>query len=132
MSDNQTYRDWIPEGEDTGAITKDGFQDYVPPVEPKPQVIEEIQEPVLQQEQVPEPQIEEPALPQPEPPIQDAEVVEEVVPEGPRKIAAVVDGIPYDVNGFPIVGQQIDSVLPQQESVVPPLEPQQPGEVMNG
>lgn len=34
MTDSR-YRDFIPDGEDTGAITKDGFQDFVP--EPTPQ-----------------------------------------------------------------------------------------------
>lgn len=43
--DNNTFRDWIPEGEDTGAIGKDGFQDFVPAPEPKPQVIEETKQP---------------------------------------------------------------------------------------
>lgn len=37
MSDG--FRDWIPAGEDTGAIGEGGFQDYVPPAEPKPQAV---------------------------------------------------------------------------------------------
>ena len=37
----QAFRDWIPEGEDTGAFGNGKFEDFVPTPEPKPQVIEE-------------------------------------------------------------------------------------------
>ena len=37
------FRDWIPEGEDTGAFGNGAFQDFVPTPEPKPQVIVEEQ-----------------------------------------------------------------------------------------
>lgn len=46
------FRDWIPEGEDTGAIGKDGFQDFVPAPEPKPQVITEVTEPIVETQPV--------------------------------------------------------------------------------
>lgn len=36
------FKDWIPEGEDPGAIGKDGFQDFVPSPTPQPQVIGEL------------------------------------------------------------------------------------------
>jgi len=39
-----TFKDFIPAGEDTGAIGDGGFRDYVP--EPKPIKHEDIQEPV--------------------------------------------------------------------------------------
>ena len=40
----QVFRDFIPEGEDTGAFGAGGFTDFVPTPEPKPQVIEEVVE----------------------------------------------------------------------------------------
>lgn len=57
------FRDFIPAGEDTGAIGEGGFQDYVPAPTPKPQVIEEVK-PV---EVVKEPEVEEEAKIEPEP-----------------------------------------------------------------
>lgn len=54
MSD--TFKDYIPEGEDAGAIAEDGFRDWVPPVEPRPQVIEQPAQPeeqVVVEEQQP-------------------------------------------------------------------------------
>jgi len=53
MSD--TFKDFIPDGEDTGAITKDGFQDFVPTPEPKPQTITEVVIEQPQPEPTPEP-----------------------------------------------------------------------------
>lgn len=41
MAENSTFRDWIPEGEDTGAIGVNGFQDFVPAPQPKLQAVEE-------------------------------------------------------------------------------------------
>lgn len=52
MSD--TFKDWIPEGQDTGAIGDGGYQDFVPAPEPKPQVVEVV-EPVIEQPVVSEP-----------------------------------------------------------------------------
>lgn len=51
---DDTYRDYIPEGEDTGAFTKDGFSDWVPAPEPQPQVIEDtpVEEPVINPEPI--------------------------------------------------------------------------------
>lgn len=46
MSD--TFKDWIPEGQDTGAIGDGGYQDFVPAPEPKPQTVE----PIVEQPQV--------------------------------------------------------------------------------
>lgn len=43
MSD--TFKDWIPEGQDTGAIGDGGYQDFVPAPGPKPQVVQEIIQP---------------------------------------------------------------------------------------
>lgn len=37
------YRDYIPEGEDTGALGS-GFKDYLPPATPQPQPVEEVKE----------------------------------------------------------------------------------------
>lgn len=79
------FRDWIPEGEDTGAIGKDGFQDYVPAPEPKPQVIEEVKqpEPVVEPEPVIEPVVE-PVIEQPQvEPVVEQPVEEPVVPSEP-------------------------------------------------
>lgn len=45
MDNNNTFRDWIPEGEDTGAFTDRGFQDFVPAPEPKKQEIVEVETP---------------------------------------------------------------------------------------
>jgi len=47
---NNTYRDWIPAGEDTGS-QGDVFKDYVPPTQPvkKEELkVEEVQEPVVE------------------------------------------------------------------------------------
>lgn len=41
MDNNNTFRDWIPEGEDTGAFTENGYTDFVPAPEPKRQEIKE-------------------------------------------------------------------------------------------
>lgn len=66
MSDG--FKDWIPEGEDTGAIGDGGYQDFVPAPEPKPQVIEEapkeeqpIVPPLEQPEEQPVAEPEQPA-----------------------------------------------------------------------
>ena len=55
------YRDWIPEGEDAGALAgKAGFQDFVPAPEPKHQVITEVvAEPLIETPQ-PQPQPQQP------------------------------------------------------------------------
>lgn len=58
MSD--TFKDWIPEGQDTGAIGDGGYQDFVPAPEPKPQVVQEI----IQPEPVVEPEVK-PVVEQP-------------------------------------------------------------------
>lgn len=63
--DNDKFRDWIPAGEDTGAITQDGFQDFVPAPQPKPQVIHEtVEEPVQPVQPVIEEQPQVPPLEQ--------------------------------------------------------------------
>lgn len=58
------FRDFIPEGEDTGALTGNGYQDFVPSPEPvaeqpveeapvQPEPVQEVaQEPVVEQPQV--------------------------------------------------------------------------------
>ena len=47
MTDDK-FRDWIPDGEDTGAIGDGGFQDFVPEPQPKPQNVTETKvEPVV-------------------------------------------------------------------------------------
>jgi hypothetical protein len=70
--DTNAFRDFIPAGEDPGAITEDGFQDFVPTYTPKPQQVaveplepqtEEVaqQEPApVQEEAAPQPQVEQP------------------------------------------------------------------------
>jgi hypothetical protein len=77
MPDNDTFRDWIPEGEDTGAITKDGFQDFVPDPEPKPQTITEEQPVAEPVEEVQE--AEELVVASEEPVVPPLEPVEEAV-----------------------------------------------------
>lgn len=74
---DEKFRDWIPDGEETGAITENGFQDFVPAPEPKPQVVTEpIQAPQPEKvENIPTP-AEAPVLgPEPTvPPLEPKEV----------------------------------------------------------
>jgi len=101
MSDNNTFKDFVPEGEDAGAITKDGFQDFVPDPQPQPQVMEETPEDP-RTDNIPTPD-EAPVLGYELPVVE--EPVAEIVPE-------------------PVVEAQPELVVEEPVVTVPPLEPQ--------
>ena len=61
MDDNKSgFRDWIPAGEENGAITDQGFQDFVPA--PEPQHHPEQTIPTEAEVKTPEPRQEEKPL----------------------------------------------------------------------
>lgn len=42
MADKLGFKDYVPEGQDAGPITADGFQDFIPDPKPEVENVEEV------------------------------------------------------------------------------------------
>jgi len=85
MSDDK-FRDWIPEGEDTGAISDKGFQDFVPG--PSPEQEDRPEQPVGE----PEPEVPQEEVEYVEP-VSDQHIVPPLEPEKKSKLEQIKDAV---------------------------------------